>query len=245
MPSRLSSHMLIRQVKAEPWMTLCWICRVGSTFQHVPRGGRSMCVPVLRFLLLVLLVRLLLLFLCQPLMGHRGSPGAVTFVVAWVTFQCIPLFVFFSDAIQWLRVCQYECLRDSCVHVLIVNKSLLSLFSCCRVVSQSGKGQGRARVDSPVAWVSGVWCLSAWSRFHRTHRIRPPRPGWAGRRHTAAGEASIASLSSPPRSPPPPVPWFPAAFGRAPHGAGRRGGVGCLPPAHALHSAGTLAGLGR
>ena len=62
-------------------------------------------------------------------------------------------------------------------------------------------GQGHAH-----AWtgrVSGVWCLSAWSRFHRTHRIRPPRPGWAGRRHTAAGEASIALLSSPPRSPPP------------------------------------------
>ena len=94
--------------------------------------------------------------------------------------------------------------------------------------------------------VSGVWCLSAWNRFHRTHRIRLPRPGWAGRRHTAAGEASIASLSSPPRSPPPPpVPRVPAAFRRAPHGADRRGGVCCLPPAHALHSAGTLAGMGR
>ena len=56
---------------------------------------------------------------------------------------------------------------------------------------------------------SGVWCLSAWSRFHRTHRIRLPRPGWAGRRHTAVGEASIASLSSPPRSPPPPSPGSP------------------------------------
>ena len=59
-------------------------------------------------------------------------------------------------------------------------------------------------------WVreSGVWCLSAWSRFHRTHRIRPPRPGWAGRRHTAVGAASIASLLSPPR-PPPPCPGSP------------------------------------
>ena len=80
-------------------------------------------------------------------------------------------------------------------------------------------GQGHAH-----AWtgrVSGVWCLSAWSRFHRTHRIRPPRPGWAGRRHTAASEASIASLSSPPR-PPPPSPGSPLpSAGRHTARAGR------------------------
>ena len=93
--------------------------------------------------------------------------------------------------------------------------------------------------------VSGVWCLSAWNRFHRTHRIRLPRPGWAGRRHTAAGEASIASLSSPPRSPPPPRPPVPRCHRPDATRRGPEGGVGCLPPAHALHSAGTLAGLGR
>ena len=74
-----------------------------------------------------------------------------------------------------------------------------------------------------VGLVSGVWCLSAWNRFHRTHRIRLPRPGWAGRRHTAAGEASIASLSSAPRSPPPPRPSGPR---RLPPGATRRGPEG-------------------
>ena len=99
--------------------------------------------------------------------------------------------------------------------------------------------------------VSGVWCLSAWNRFHRTHRIRLPRPGWAGRRHTAVGAASIASLSSPPRPPPPPRPWSRVPPGSRCHrpGATRHwpeggGGVRCLPLAHALHSAGTRGGPG-
>ena len=67
--------------------------------------------------------------------------------------------------------------------------------------------QGKA-VHDVHRKVSGVWCLNAWCRFHRTHRIRLRRPGWAGRCHTAAGAASIALLSSPPR-PPPPCPGSP------------------------------------
>ena len=60
------------------------------------------------------------------------------------------------------------------------------------------------------------------SRLHMTHRIRLPRPGWAERRHTAAGTKSIGggrnlrrvALVSPTQLPPPPMPE--ASLGSAP-----------------------------
>ena len=69
----------------------------------------------------------------------------------------------------------------------------------------------------------------------------PARLGWTSP-HRGGRSVHRVALVSPSVPPRPPVPRChrPDATRRGPEG-----GVGCLPPAHALHSAGTLAGLGR